>query len=595
MIEGKDPSIISFSICVISVTENTVFSSFTTEFMIQFYTIGLTCATPEPIFEEMKTFVILYAGDTSMHLFDAVFDGMSACDLSLSWAQRVTDICGIELLSGSRNYENCLIAAQKTNSPVPVEVTKNENWTPSGILHYMADICKDRGVDFVLYVWADCPFLNDTVTEKIINTHVNYRAEYTFADGYPYGLAPEALDGGTAGILAELTDTNVKTNRNKLLPIKASDRGMLFSVLKQDINAFEIETIIAPEDWRQLRLELECGSKRGLAACKALFPIGNRSAEELSRIAATSPCVLRTYPAFYNIQIESSCTGTCIFCPYPEACKKKYGTTPKETDLRMPIEAFSNLMGAISDFSEIAVVSLSAWGEPLNHPQFQDFVAAVLAKRGLSVLIETTGVNLTPELCEKIAELASQVPTRTNGFEKIMWIVSVDAVTVETYGKLHGFDSSLAEKEFTTATSAVALLQKYFPGSVYPQFLRVKQNENELEQFFRFWNDKNNPSGGNLIIQKYDNFCGLLPSDKPADLSPIERNPCWHLRRDMTILVDGSVPYCRELVLDGTAGNVFRDPIEKVWEKFGSHIEKHIRKEYPEKCRACDEYYTFNF
>ena len=66
------------------------------------------------------------------------------------------------------------------------------------------------------------------------------------------------------------------------------------------------------------------------------------------------------------------------------------------------------------------------------------------------------------------------------------------------------------------------------------------------------------------------------------------RGICWHQRRDMVILVDGSVPFCREYMLDNHFGNVFSESLESIWDK-GKAME------FCEKCRNCDEYYTFNF
>ena len=87
---------------------------------------------------------------------------------------------------------------------------------------------------------------------------------------------------------------------------------------------------------------------------------------------------------------------------------------------------------------------------------------------------------------------------------------------------------------------------------------------------------------------------GLLPDEKPADLSPLERNSCWHLRRDMNILSDGSVPLCRTRVSE-KAGNVFEDSLDSIWKNISKEVEKHINSDYCSVCKGCDEYYTFNF
>jgi len=85
-----------------------------------------------------------------------------------------------------------------------------------------------------------------------------------------------------------------------------------------------------------------------------------------------------------------------------------------------------------------------------------------------------------------------------------------------------------------------------------------------------------------------------------ADLSPVKRCPCWHIQRDMNILLDGRVPYCREnlAALKGGAevlGNAFSDDLSLVWEKGAALYNGHCKAEYPGICALCDEYYTYNF
>ena len=52
---------------------------------------------------------------------------------------------------------------------------------------------------------------------------------------------------------------------------------------------------------------------------------------------------------------------------------------------------------------------------------------------------------------------------------------------------------------------------------------------------------------------------------------------------------------CREDLGEKILGNVFKDGLELLWEKLSGELEGHMKGEYCEKCRNCDEYYTFNF
>ena len=158
------------------------------------------------------------------------------------------------------------------------------------------------------------------------------------------------------------------------------------------------------------------------------------------------------------------------------------------------------------------------------------------------------------------------------------------------YEKMNGISGS----NFQKALKTVAMLSQIFPSHVYPQFTRMNANEEQLESFYRFWKEKTSPSGGQFVILKYDSCAGLLSDEKPADLSPLERNVCWHLRRDMNILSDGSVPLCRSRISE-IAGNAIEEPFEKIWDSVQKEVLNHMNKNYCKKCQVCDEYYTFNF
>jgi spiro-SPASM protein len=460
---------------------------------------------------------------------------------------------------------------------------------------FLAGHCKAAGVDTVLFGLAASPFLNTPLTATVLAHHLQYHCEYTFADGYAGGLALSAVDKGALAIMAELAKKQPPT------PVTAD---CLFQVIQGDINAFEVETVIAPEDLRLHRLDFTCLSKSRLLACKALFavaPQGDLAAMDpgdVGRLALATPGVVRTVPGFYNIQVSAWEQDERLYSPYAGAYSAQFGHHPTEAREKnphwyMPLERFAALAGEAASLSGEAVLSLSAWGDPLAHPGFCRLLEAALAHRGLSVLVETGGVLVTEELAASAAAAAKAAPPRTNGRAPIYWVVPLVAVTVATYGVLHSIPGGVggAESPFEQARQAVTLLHTHFPVQVYPQFTRMMENESELEHFYRTWKD-----WGSLIIQKYDWFCGRLPDRKSADLSPLERLPCWHRLRDMVILLDGTVPLCREQILEAPEESVFsgkRGALAGIWESCGkSSIYSHLEEGC---CKDCDEYYTFNF
>ena len=540
----------------------------------------------------MKNLVVLYGGDLTSHAFEKVFGSECAFERVLNWAS---------------NFSEKIVLFLKDSSPVSgqvssiisknpkIETVSHDSWTKSLFITEISSVLKKNEAESALFSYADTPFLNEKLTSELIEMHSKYAAEYTFADGFPYGLTPELIESGTASILSELSKTSLKGEGDKCM-----DREALFSVMRGDINSFEIETLISDVDYRLLRFSFEASSKINFLACKNLYDeaqnqkIDFSDAYSLSNLAAKSPCVMQTVPAFYSIQVSSKYNHK--YCYSLES----QGKNPSQKDF-MELSDFKKILGQIKSFSESAVISLSAFGEPLLNPEFLNFALEVINQNDenhkIQLLIETDGILVTEELASKIAESAKAKNAAVD------WIVYIDAVEKTMYATLHNCPDS----DFEKALSSIPLLENHFEGHVYPQFMRMKTNENQLESFFRFWKEKESPSKGQLIIQKYNSYCSSLPELKSADLSPVNRIPCWHLRRDMTVLADGTVPFCFQLAFAQNAGNVLTDGIEGTWAKFSEILKNHLvlveelnsekseTKSADNKCGICDESYTFNF
>jgi len=514
----------------------------------------------------MKGIIILFAEKDQKYNQIKSFNGKSGEELSIQWAE---NICSNKLIEGISEYKTVSASCLKD------------------LLGQISDLCKNQNFDTVVLGFNNCPFLNIEITQKLVFSHVEYKSEYTFVDGYPYGFAPEVIHSGTVNILYELSKTSQKN-----LGEKPVTKTSLFDLIKTDINSFEVETLMAPKDWRLLRLNFDTLRKENYLACEALFEKVNGEVQkniiDLSDIASKSPEIIKTVPGFYNIQISSKVNSNVIYAPY-ENFAKEDGFSAEDL---MNLDNFNSLVDKIAAFSETAVISLSAWGEAFSNSNLLLFIEKILSYKGLSVFIETDGLNISDDFCEKIRELIEKTPARNNGWEKVMIAVSVDAFSKNVYGKIH---ENCNEMDFEKSVNAISKLRNAVGNNVYPQFTRMNQNEEELENFFRYWKEASNPSGGQLIIQKYNDFSGRIPMCKPADLSPVDRDPCWHLRRDMTILINGDVPVCRQCCFKHIIGNVFKENLEEIWTRNNDVLSQHMNKKYEGLCEKCDEFYTFNF
>jgi spiro-SPASM protein len=531
----------------------------------------------------MNALLVLFAGRLGNEAFEPLRGGRHSFSLALEQAARFPGAAKIVVLASGEGE----LPLPATGAPV---VERRPVWTKRGLLEALA--AHSAGFDFTYFAWADCPFLDPVLAGKIAERHLRYAAEYSYADGWPGGLAPELLSPGTAAVLAKILG-------NQDGPV---ERDALFSVIQKDINAFDIETEISPVDLRCHRLSLCADSKRNLLLLRRFAEALGKDAVPdtagVERIIGTRPELLRTLPSFYPVQVYGGCPQSCTLCPYPAVS----AAPPAGRRDGMELESFEALLDRIIAFSGDAVIDLSLWGELSLHPRKLDLIAAVLSRPELALVIETSGLgweNGEPERCAELAGRAAAFSGRKSPLPPLSWIVSLDAADPARYKAVRGAG-------FAAALDCARTLLGLFPRDAYVQALRTVGAEDDIERFYRSWKEAAPQGGENIIIQKYDHFCGALERKQASDISPVTRQPCWHLMRDLPVLIDGTAPRCREelgaLGGQGSAGlssvilgNVWNDSLETIWEQGGSFYLEQCGKKYTGICAECDEYYTYNF
>ncbi|GHV60722.1 spiro-SPASM protein [Spirochaetia bacterium] len=532
----------------------------------------------------MNSLAVLYGGRLFPAAFEKVFDGKSALELAVERVRLFPGTGKVVFLGTEGMVPSGL--------PGDVTVVSQPAWTRKKLLETLSAL--GAGFDLTFFAWADCPFLDPVLAAAIAERHLKYAAEYSYADGWPYGFAPEILSPGTAGILAKIAGEDES-------PV---ERDSLFAVLQKDINAFDIETEISCLDLRSHRLSLSADSGRNLllltrfaqaAAGGGAGDTGTASpipaAADAAGIIASKPEILRTLPNFYPIQVSGACPQSCAICPYPQFVGDGPGGF-------MDPHQFESLLEKIIAFSGDAVIDLSLWGEISLHPRRLELVRLVLERPELSLIIETSGVGWKNGDLEAIAGFAAAAgaANRQSPLPPLSWIVSLDTADPQRYREIRG-------PGFAEAVDCAKKLLALFPKDAYVQAVRTAGAEDDIEKFYRSWKEAAPHGAANIIIQKYDDFCGALPRKQASDLSPVQRQPCWHLMRDLPVLLNGTVPLCREDLSVGRRilGNAFGDSLETIWERGAKFYEEQCMKagaggpKYSDSCAGCDEYYTYNF
>jgi spiro-SPASM protein len=496
----------------------------------------------------MKNTAVINGIELKAPAFRTLVDGTTAFQRALAYARALPDVA-----------QPVVLLSRPTELPDGIRAVVRETWMEADVVSAM--ITAAEGCESVFYFHGDCPFLDLPLSRTMLGNHRRYWADYTFADGYPYGLAPEILARGTLDRLRGLMGDGTA----------APGRDMIFGLLRKDINSFDIETEISPVDMRLMRLALTADTERNFLLLARIVAEGGREIQGICEILRDRQLMHRTLPAFYPVQIVERCPHACSYCPYP-----LFGGDVTNKSGHMPVEKFAGLVKKISAFSGDAVIDISLWGEPGMHPHIVEIVNAALAEPGIDLVIETSGVGWLPGSFERIRAEARRQPT---------WIVSLDAATETMYRRLRG-------PGFPQALKSAEELLALFPGRTHIQAVRMKENEEDLEVFYKYWNARTQ----NIIVQKYDSFGAALPDRQVADLSPLKRFPCWHIKRDMVILIDGTVPLCREDIGSRTRwGNAFEQELPAIWDKARDIHRAHLSGDYPGICAGCDEYYTYNF
>ncbi|MCL2265200.1 MAG: spiro-SPASM protein [Treponema sp.] len=517
----------------------------------------------------MNNLLILYAGSLTKQAFEPVYDGKNAIQLAFEQASKFAGLGKTVLLAPADGDFTFLTG---------IQIEKNDNWSKKTILEKISQLQSD--FDCIYFVFADCPFLDPALAGALAERHIRYAAEYSYADGWPYGLAPEILSPGTAGILA-----------NILTEDEPAQRDMLFSVIQKDINAFDIEAEISSVDLRCHRINFCADSKRNILLLKNFLSAagGNiPSAADVERIIENQPEILRTLPSFYPIQVYGGCPQKCVICPYPV-----FTDSNGRKDF-MEAEKFESILDKIIDFSGDAVIDLSLWGELSLHPEKLKLIEAVLSRPELALIIETSGLGWKNEELESALQSAQKIKQGKNALSPLSWIVSLDTSDAQRYAQLRGAG-------FAEAQDCARKLLQLFPKDCYVQAVRVKDSHDDTEKFYRYW-EENAPNGEkNIIIQKYDDFCGSMEKRQASDISPVIRQCCWHIMRDLPVLIDGTALLCREdlSVFKGEKaripGNIFNDSLEDIWHNGEKYNKEQCKKNYSGICADCDEYYTYNF
>lgn len=423
--------------------------------------------------------------------------------------------------------------------------------------------------DHIAVINGDSFFFDYEILKEMSEIHFKYLAEFTFSENLPEGFACEII---SRELVNQVPDTDEKT-----LP--------LGKVIRANINRFDVELFYKEPDIRSKRLSFRMSNPRERKVMENLFHINKSipSYSEIKNLIESNPETLFIGPSYLEVELTGRCSLDCLFCYRKTLSAGEHG--------EMKTGTLEKILSEMREFGLPYTLCLSGSGEPMEHPGFYSFMELILKEELVEqLIIETNGINADSNFKSFIAKPENS---------KIKVIINNNGMDKSSYIRFHKAD------EFDNVLKNILSLKELNSGSdrIYIQIMKIIEtdefsNENDiksyLDKYYDFWEGHKVP----VILQKQNIYFGRITDRRYSDLSPVKRTPCWHLQRDLYILSDGTVSFCKQDI-DGEKayGNVNDKSMKEIWNIQKKSFLNDYRSEFPSKpdCKDCDEWYTFNF
>ncbi|TGL60592.1 spiro-SPASM protein [Leptospira sarikeiensis] len=406
------------------------------------------------------------------------------------------------------------------------------------------------------------PLLDRNLTEELIQRHEKYLAQYSYSENLPSGIVPRIL------------------SREFVRSLPAEYSGGTQEFLAKNINQFDTEIFYTSPDLRQWRLDFSASNPRSRRLISSfLNEKENWKYDEVQSFLISHPEVFRSGPSYYEIELYRGCEYDCLFCP-------RQNLKPEEDNIALDPKVLDQLLSqAEKEFGLPYSVCFGGLGEPTLHPNFSELVLKTVSSPNLKELFIETALYTDPE---KFIQTISGLKEEDK--KKISLIVNLSTRDKRTYSQLYGKDN--LENVLKNLRSISEVLPK---SSIFLQFLKIKEVDPELDQ----WYEETQKAGYEIILQKYNSYSDVLPQRRASDLTPLGRDFCWHISRDLYLNANGEVSICKQTPgsKKHSLGNINQNSLVEIWAKgnpFFTASAQGKHETIPAPCLSCDEWYTFN-
>lgn len=489
----------------------------------------------------MDRTAVLYIDD-SMCDDDLRFSGKYLPD---EIPQRLSGIIGKTLFSVSAHYTGLLSDRAETRVRTGDDIS---NWKA---------LATEPGS--LIKIYADSPFIDASIITEMVDVHEKYLAEYTYSENLPGGLSCEIFSG-------EFISS---------LPSSDEKRIPLSQVIRSNINQFDVELYYKGPDIRDKRLSFRSSDVREKRIMEDLFRrTGSFPSYESLRSLIEKNCdALYIGPSYIELELTGKAELETIYS-YRKALTQKRGD--------MDLSTVKKIISDMRQFSLPYTVSLGGSGDPMLHASFFE-VLGLFRDEPLvkTIIIETDGTKMNASFAEYLSKANDN---------RILIIVEMNGYNSDTYRAIHGTDMfTEVERNILQTRDAMGDLAK----NLYIQLMKINETESFIDPFYDYWENHKVP----IILQKQNTCLGTVEDRRYYDLTPLDRVPCWHLQRDLFILSDGKVGFCKQDINGNfSEWNASKESISDIWNKRKNIFLNDYSgtRETSPNCSICDEWYTFN-
>ncbi len=416
----------------------------------------------------------------------------------------------------------------------------------------------ETGLDHIVKIFCDSPFINAEIINEMIEAHTKYLAEFTYSENLPSGYSCEIIS-------RELMESIPESNE-KMLPLS--------DVIRSNINQFDVELYYKDPDIRDKRLSFRSGNPREKRIMENIYAKAGKIPEyhEVKEIIDNNPDVLYVCPSYVEIELSGRCDLECIFC---------YRKMLKDTHPDMDLGTYKQILNHMRSFELPYSICFGGSGEPMMHNSFYEILELAIKEAQIDkIVIETNGILADNNFKNFLLNVDNS---------KIKNIFNMNGMNEDTYAAIHKGDY------FQTVFQNITSIKEAIPDNdnIYIQIMKINETEQFLDSYYDFWEKYNIP----IILQKQNTYLSGIEDRRYSDLSPLERTPCWHLHRDINILSDGRISFCKQDV-DGnfSRGSLANESLSEIWDKSREDFINNYNEKYQTNpdCKSCDEWYTFN-